>query len=94
MYRSNNVTRGTNRASQHLYACAELAQHLIRAFAKSHSWTLETWPGKVRLPQDILRALPSPEAGREVSLTFSVVTDDEVTSFDRSLRRCTYPRRL
>ena len=49
-----------------MYACSELAQHLIRAHVKSHSWTLETYPGKVRLPQDILRALPSPEAGKKI----------------------------
>ncbi|KAH9941134.1 armadillo-type protein [Epithele typhae] len=52
--------------SENLYVVAELAQHLIRTHAKAHSWTLETWPGKVRLPQDILRPLPSPEAGKQI----------------------------
>lgn len=51
---------------QNLYACAELAQHLIKAHAKAHSWNLETYPGKVRLPGDILRPLPSAEAANQV----------------------------
>lgn len=51
---------------QKLYACAELAQYLIKAHAKAHSWNLETWPGKVRLPGDILRPLPNAEATNEV----------------------------
>lgn len=53
-------------SSQNLYACAELAQHLIKAHAKTHSWNLETYPGKVRLPGDILRALPSADAANQV----------------------------
>ncbi|KAI0777199.1 hypothetical protein BD413DRAFT_514292 [Trametes elegans] len=55
--------------SQNLYACAELAQHLIKAHAKAHSWNLETYPGKVRLPGDILRPLPSAEAANEILKT-------------------------
>ncbi|KAH9849574.1 armadillo-type protein [Lenzites betulinus] len=55
--------------SENLYACAELAQHLIRAHAKAHSWNLETYPGKVRLPGDILRSLPSAEAANQILKT-------------------------
>ncbi|KAI0371302.1 hypothetical protein BV20DRAFT_1120710 [Pilatotrama ljubarskyi] len=55
--------------SENLYACAELAQHLIKGHAKAHSWNLETFPGKVRLPGDILRPLPSAEAANEILKT-------------------------
>ncbi|KAI0698060.1 armadillo-type protein [Cerioporus squamosus] len=55
--------------SENLYACAELAQHLIKAYAKAKSWNLETWPGKVRLPPDILRPLPSAEATNKILKT-------------------------
>ncbi|RPD56961.1 hypothetical protein L226DRAFT_491089 [Lentinus tigrinus ALCF2SS1-7] len=55
--------------SENLYACAELAQYLIRAYAKAKSWNLETWPGKVRLPPDILRPLPSAEATNKILKT-------------------------
>ena len=62
---SNHELR-INLLPQRLYACAELAQHLIRAYAKSRSWNLEVWPGKVKLPSDILRPLPSAEAVNQV----------------------------
>ncbi|KAI0336697.1 hypothetical protein GY45DRAFT_1315302 [Cubamyces sp. BRFM 1775] len=55
--------------SENLYACGELSQHLIKAHAKAHGWNLETYPGKVRLPGDILRALPSAEAANEILKT-------------------------
>ncbi|OSD08806.1 hypothetical protein PYCCODRAFT_1380708 [Trametes coccinea BRFM310] len=55
--------------SENLYACAELSQHLIKIHAKSHGWNLETYPGKVRLPGDILRPLPNAEAANEVLKT-------------------------
>ncbi|CDO77959.1 hypothetical protein BN946_scf184971.g9 [Trametes cinnabarina] len=55
--------------SENLYACAELAQHLIKGHAKAHGWNLETYPGKIRLPGDILRPLPSAEAVNEVLKT-------------------------
>ena len=43
----------------------EMAQILIKGRAQAHSWLLSTYPGKVRLPSDILRPLPT-EAGNEV----------------------------
>ncbi|KAI0634818.1 armadillo-type protein [Trametes polyzona] len=55
--------------SENLYACAELAQHLIKIHAKGRSWNLETYPGKVKLPGDILRPLPSAEAANEILKT-------------------------
>ncbi|GBE89081.1 armadillo-type protein [Sparassis latifolia] len=55
--------------SENLYAASELAQHLIKARAKLHSWSLESYPGKVRLPGDILRPLPNPEAAKEIMKT-------------------------
>ncbi|CCM05112.1 uncharacterized protein FIBRA_07319 [Fibroporia radiculosa] len=55
--------------SENLYAVSELAQHLIRARAKVHSWSLESYPGKVRLPADILRPLPNAEAANEILKT-------------------------
>lgn len=47
---------------------AELAQELIKKKAQEKSWTIQTYPGKVRLPADILRPLPSSDASKEVSL--------------------------
>lgn len=44
----------------------ELAQELIKSRTASNSWSLQSYPGKVKLPSDILRALPSPEAANKV----------------------------
>jgi len=47
---------------------SELAQELIKARAHNRSWTLQSYPGKVKLPSDIFRSLPNPEAAAKVSL--------------------------
>ncbi|KAF8067855.1 armadillo-type protein [Lyophyllum atratum] len=55
--------------TENLYVVAELAQELIKAYAASRSWSLQSYPGKVRLPADILRPLPNPEAAKEIMKT-------------------------
>ncbi|KAI0075977.1 ARM repeat-containing protein [Panus rudis PR-1116 ss-1] len=55
--------------SENLYAASELAQHLIKQRATAHHWALESYPGKVKMPGDILRPLPSPEAASQVLKT-------------------------
>lgn len=37
--------------------------------AQNHSWALLNYPGKVRLPSDILRPLPNAEAANKVVKT-------------------------
>lgn len=49
-----------------MYALSELAQHIIKARAQSHSWTLQSYPKKVKLYPDILRPLPNSDAVNEV----------------------------
>ncbi|KZT68344.1 hypothetical protein DAEQUDRAFT_812146 [Daedalea quercina L-15889] len=61
--------------SENLYAVSELAQHLIKARAKQHSWSLESYPGRVRLPGDILRPLPNAEAASEIIKTVYLPED-------------------
>jgi hypothetical protein len=39
---------------------------LIKARAQTRSWALQSYPGKVKLPSDILRALPNSEAVAKV----------------------------
>ncbi|CAE6417041.1 unnamed protein product [Rhizoctonia solani] len=55
--------------SEHLYVLSELAQHLIRARAKNRGWTLNTYPGKVKIPADIFRALPNHEAASKACIS-------------------------
>jgi hypothetical protein len=51
---------------QNLYALSELAQHIIKDLAKRHSWALQSFPMKVKLPAGILRPLPNVEATNKV----------------------------
>ncbi|CAA7268353.1 unnamed protein product [Cyclocybe aegerita] len=55
--------------SENFYIMCEIAQLLIKARATAQSWLLPAYPGKVRLPSDILRPLPSPEATNEILKT-------------------------
>ncbi|KAH9968243.1 armadillo-type protein [Russula dissimulans] len=52
--------------SENLYALSELAQHIIKDVAKRHSWTLQSFPMKVKLPTGILRPLPNAEAANKI----------------------------
>lgn len=38
----------------------------MKARAHAQGWTLNSYPGKVKIPTDILRPLPSVQAGAEV----------------------------
>ncbi|KAF7430453.1 hypothetical protein PC9H_006160 [Pleurotus ostreatus] len=55
--------------SENLYVMSELAQELIKIHAHNHSWSISSYPGKVKLPPDILRPLPSVEAANKVIKT-------------------------
>ncbi|PIL27726.1 hypothetical protein GSI_10879 [Ganoderma sinense ZZ0214-1] len=79
--------------SENLYACAELAQYLIKAHAKAHSWNLETWPGKVRLPPDILRPLPSSEAVNEILKRVYLPEDALVWLAEKQSKQAAEPKK-
>ncbi|KDQ22406.1 hypothetical protein PLEOSDRAFT_171792 [Pleurotus ostreatus PC15] len=55
--------------SENLYVMSELAQELIKIHAHNHSWSISSYPGKVKLPPDILKPLPSVEAANKVIKT-------------------------
>jgi sister-chromatid-cohesion protein PDS5 len=50
---------------------SELAQELIKGRCQLHSWNLQAYPGKVKLPSDILKALPAAQVANKVGLTLS-----------------------
>ncbi|KAI0047729.1 cohesin-associated protein Pds5 [Auriscalpium vulgare] len=52
--------------SENLYALSELAQHIIKVKAQNHSWTLQSYPGKIKLASDILRPLPNAETANKI----------------------------
>ncbi|KIY45059.1 hypothetical protein FISHEDRAFT_50101 [Fistulina hepatica ATCC 64428] len=52
--------------NENLYVLSELAQELIKARVRQQSWNLESYPGKVKMPPDILKPHPNPEVANEV----------------------------
>lgn len=54
------------RVTQNLYALSEVAQELIKAYCKGRQWSLQGYPGKVKLPSEIFRGLPSDSARKTV----------------------------
>jgi sister-chromatid-cohesion protein PDS5 len=55
--------------SRNLYVISELAQELIKKRAALHSWSLPSYPGKVKLPSDVLRPFRSAESANQVAKT-------------------------
>ncbi|KAJ7096724.1 armadillo-type protein [Mycena belliarum] len=55
--------------SENLYVICELAEELVKIWAHTHSLSITTYPGKVKLPSDILRAQANSEAANKVLKT-------------------------
>ncbi|KDQ60158.1 hypothetical protein JAAARDRAFT_711869 [Jaapia argillacea MUCL 33604] len=55
--------------SERLYIVSEVAQEVIKLRASSRSWNLQSYPGKIKLPSDILRPLPSAETTNKILKT-------------------------
>lgn len=60
---------------QNLYTMAELAQYLITQYAKTNSWPLETYPGEVKTPADVLRKIQDPAAAKRIASTAFIASD-------------------
>ncbi|KAH0847724.1 hypothetical protein AYO21_07711 [Fonsecaea monophora] len=64
---------GTDEASERLYILSDLSQAVIRNYADimpAHAKgvnLLQTWPGKVSLPRNLFKALPSHEKAQEIA---------------------------
>uniref|UniRef100_D8QDI4 Uncharacterized protein n=1 Tax=Schizophyllum commune (strain H4-8 / FGSC 9210) TaxID=578458 RepID=D8QDI4_SCHCM len=52
--------------NENLWMICELAQELIKLRSHAHGWNIQSYPGKVKLPPDILRPQVSPEAANAV----------------------------
>ncbi|TCD68846.1 hypothetical protein EIP91_009560 [Steccherinum ochraceum] len=55
--------------SENLYAIGDLAQQLIKNYAGKRSWSVQSYPGKVKLPGDIVRPLPNADAANQILQT-------------------------
>ena len=63
---SDLVKQAERSSSQNLYILSDLAQYVIKAYADRRNWTIDTFPGGVRMPGDIFKPLPSKEIAAEV----------------------------
>jgi len=55
--------------TENLYVICELAQELIKIWAHTHALNITTYPGKIKLPADILRPLANPDAANKILKT-------------------------
>ncbi|KAJ6484326.1 armadillo-type protein [Mycena vitilis] len=65
--------------TENLYVISELAQELIKIWAHTHSLNVTTYPGKVKLPPDILRPLPNSETSNQILKT--VYLDEQMMAW-------------
>lgn len=63
---ADGITR-TREADENLYVLSDLAQALIRSWEDTHGWTMQSWPGKMKLPSGIFRPLESHERAQEIA---------------------------
>ncbi|KIW02399.1 uncharacterized protein PV09_06219 [Verruconis gallopava] len=76
-----------------LYMLSDLSQGVIRRYLDSQGWTLQAWPGRVRLPGAIFTSIPDHETAQRVAMTnylprdLEESLDDEVRTALRSKKR-------
>ncbi|KAL6704840.1 Sister chromatid cohesion protein pds5 [Coniothyrium glycines] len=73
-------------ADQNLYVLSDLAQALIRAWEDTNGWTIQSWPGKMKLPSGIFRPLESHERAQEIAQKIWI-TEDLVDELEPLVRR-------
>ncbi|OQV02145.1 hypothetical protein CLAIMM_07386 [Cladophialophora immunda] len=88
---------GTDDASERLYILSDLSQAVIRNYADimpAHAKganLLQTWPGKVSLPRNLFKALPSHEAAQEIAER-NYLPEDVAVGLEKMIR--TYIKEL
>ncbi|KZT28070.1 hypothetical protein NEOLEDRAFT_1130032 [Neolentinus lepideus HHB14362 ss-1] len=78
--------------SENLYVVSELAQGLIKARAHAQSWNLDSYPGKLKLPSDILRPLPNAEVANKIVKTSYLPVETTTWLVDRAQKNVTKAR--
>ncbi|GAB7360281.1 hypothetical protein MBLNU230_g8039t1 [Neophaeotheca triangularis] len=53
--------------SEHLYVLSDLAEAIIRHYQEIQGWSIQIYPGKVRLPSGLFASLPSHAVAQEIS---------------------------
>jgi len=76
----------SSQADENLYILSDLAQALIRAWEDQNSWTMQSWPGKLKLPSGIFRPLESHERAQEIAKK-TWIGEDLVDELDPLVRK-------
>lgn len=76
----------SRQADENLYILSDLAQALIRAWEEQNSWTMQSWPGKMKLPSGIFRPLESHERAQEIAQK-AWISEDLVDQLDPLVRK-------
>ena len=76
----------SKQADENLYVLSDLSQALIRSWEEQNNWTMQSWPGKMRLPSGVFRALESHERAQEIAKK-SWIDDDLIEELDPLVRK-------
>jgi sister-chromatid-cohesion protein PDS5 len=76
----------SRQADENLYILSDLAQALIRAWEEQNSWTMQSWPGKMKLPSGIFRPLESHERAQEIAKK-AWISEDLIDELDPLVRK-------
>ena len=53
--------------SPKLFCLSDVAQTVILQFEEVHGWSMQAWPGKIRLPSSVFALLPSHEEAQKIA---------------------------
>lgn len=73
-------------ADENLYICSDLAQALVRAWEDQNGWSMQIWPGKMKLPSGIFRPLESHDRAQEIAQK-TWISDDLIEGLDPLVRK-------
>jgi sister-chromatid-cohesion protein PDS5 len=76
----------SKQADENLYVLSDLSQALVRSWEEQNNWTMQSWPGKMRLPSGIFRALESHERAQEIAKK-TWIDEDLVEELDPLVRK-------
>ena len=76
----------STQADENLYVLSDLAQALIRAWEEQSGWTMQSWPGKMKLPSGIFRPLESHERAQTIAKKIWI-SDELIEELDSLVRK-------
>jgi sister-chromatid-cohesion protein PDS5 len=76
----------SRQGDENLYILSDLAQALIRAWEEQNNWTMQSWPGKMKLPSGIFRPLESHDRAQEIAKK-TWIGEDLVEALDPLVRK-------